>query len=109
MSEFIEDSTEKIGSDYEQIDNEAEKIPEIISGKKKSKGERGPDKNKRKFNPNSLKNLIQYQNIPLEKPNDSNLWFWIIIVIVIVVIAIILGWKIYEWWKKKQEEKGKIS
>jgi len=109
MSEFIEDSTEKIGSDSQQIDNEAEKIPEIIPEQIRYRGQRGPDKNPRSFNANSLRNLKQYQNIPLEKPNDSNLWFWIIIVIVIVVIAIILGWKIYEWWKEKQEEKGKIS
>jgi len=96
-SEKITSDTEKIDENSEKITSETEKIPKII----RYRGQRGPDKTPRIFNANSRSNLKQYQNIPLEKPKDSNLWFWIIIVIVIVVIAIILGWKIYKWWKEK--------
>ncbi|MCH7969161.1 MAG: hypothetical protein IH841_07965 [Thaumarchaeota archaeon] len=116
MSEIINDSTEKmpesseqIGSNSEQIGFDTEKISEIIPEQIRYRGQRGPDKNTRSFNANSLRNLKQYQNIPIEKPKGSDKWIWIVIVMVIVVIAIILGWKIYEWCKEKQQEKGKTE
>jgi len=69
MSKFIEDSTEqinpnseKMSSETEKITSDTEKIPEIIPEKIRHKGQRGPDKNKRRFNPNSLKNLMQNKN-----------------------------------------------
>ena len=130
MSELITDSGKIIADKTGMIENTAgmidgdagmmddntgminmnrEGISETIPKRRKRSRERGPDKQQRKYNPITLGNLKQFRNIPLEKPNDSDLWFWIIIGIVIAVIAIILGWKIYEWWKEKQEEKGKIS
>jgi len=130
MSELITDSGKIIADKTGMIENTAgmingdagmmddntgmininrEGISEKISKRRKRSRERGPDKQPRKYNPITLGNLKQFRNIPLEKPNDSNLWFWIIIGIVIAVIAIILGWKIYEWWKEKQEEKGKTE
>ena len=103
------EDTEKIGSDAEKIEVSTEKIPEIIPEITRYRGQRGPDKAKRRINPNSWRNLKPFQNIPIEQPNHSDKWIWIIIVIVIVVIAIILGWKIYEWWKEKQQKKGKTE
>jgi len=96
---MINESTGMININREGI---SEKTPK----RSKRSRERGPDKQPRKYNPITLGNLKQFRNIPLEKPNGSNLWFWIIIVIVIVVIAIILGWKIHEWWKEKQQSKN---
>ncbi len=100
MSQVNEDSTEKIGSDSEQIDNEAEKIPEMIPEQMRHRGQRGPDKNPRSFNANSLRNLKQYQNIPLEK-SKSDKWIWIVVVMVVAAIVGILIWRIYEWKKRK--------
>ncbi len=130
MSELITDSGKTMADNTGMIENTAgmingdagmmddntgmininrEGISETIPKRSKRSRERGPDKQRRKYNPITLGNLKQFRNIPLEKPNGSNLWFWIIIVIVIVVIAMILGWKIYEWWKEKQQEKGKTE
>jgi len=79
--EEIGSTTEKIDENSEKITSETEKIAEIIPKKKKSKGERGPDKNKRRFNPNSLKNLIQYKNNIFEetKPIWKKPEFWVAI------------------------------
>ena len=106
---MIENTTGMIDGDAGMINMNREGISETIPKRRKRSRERGPDKQPRNYNPITLGNLKQFQNIPLEKPKDSNLWFWIIIGIVIAVIAIILGWKIYEWWKEKQEEKGKTE
>ena len=106
---MMEDNARMINGDAGMIKINREEISETIPKRRKRSRERGPDKQPRNYNPITLGNLKQFQNIPLEKPKDSNLWFWIIIGIVIAVIAIILGWKIYEWWKEKQEEKGKTE
>jgi len=109
FSEISTNDTEKIGSDAEKIEVSTEKIPEIIPEITRYRGQRGPDKAQRRVNLNSLRNLKPFQNIPIEQPNHSDKWIWIVIGIVIVVIAIILGWRIYEWWKEKQQEKGKTE
>ncbi len=77
--EEIGSTTEKIDENSEKITSETEKIPEIIPEKKKSKGERGPDKNKRRFNPNSYKNLMQNKNKIFEekKPIWKKPVFWL--------------------------------
>ena len=103
IMDFAETSTEvteKIGSGAEKIEVGTEKIPEI----KRYRGQRGPDKARRSINVNSLRNLKPLQNATFEQTNDSNKWIWIIIGIVIAVIAIIVGWKIYEWWKEKRQD-----
>lgn len=106
---MMEDDAEMMDESTGMININREEISETIPKRRKRSRERGPDKQPRKYNQFTLGNLKQYRNIPLKKPNDSNLWFWIIIGIVIAVIAIIVGWKIYEWWKEKQEEKGKTE
>jgi len=70
------------------------------SKKKKRSRERGPDKKRRKYNPITLRNLKQFQNIPFEQTNSSNNLVWIIIGVIALVVAIII-WRIYEWWKEK--------
>jgi len=114
MSKLITDSGKTMVDKTGMMEDNAgmininrEEISETTPKRRKRSRERGPDKKPRNYNLITLRNLKQFRNIPLEKPNNSNLWFWIIIGIVIAVIAIILGWKIYEWWKEKQEEKGK--
>jgi len=95
FSEISTVDTEKIGSGAEKIEANTEKIPEI----KRYRGQRGPDKARRSISVNSLRNLKPLQNATFEQTNDSDKWIWIIIGIVIAIIAIIVGWKIYEWWK----------
>ena len=112
IMDFAETSTEvteKIGSGAEKIEVGTEKIPEIIPEIKRYRGQRGPDKARRSISVNSLRNLKPLQNATFEQTNASDKWIWIIIGIVIAIIAIIVGWKIYEWWKEKQEEKGKLN
>lgn len=101
---MIENTTGMIDGDAGMINMNREGISETIPKRRKRSRERGPDKQPRNYNPITLGNLKQFQNIPLEKLKDSNNWVWIIIGIVIAVIAIILGWKIYEWWKEKQQD-----
>jgi len=104
FSETSTIDTEKIGSDTEKIEVNTEKIPEIIPEKTRYRGQRGPDKAPRRINPKSLGNLKPFQNIPTMKTNSSNIWIWILIGIG-VVVALIIIWRIYEWRKKKSEEK----
>jgi len=104
FSEISTVDTEKIGSGAEKIEASTEKIPEIIPEIKRYRGQRGPDKAKRSISLNSLRNLKPLQNATFEQTNASDKWIWIIIGIVIAIIAIILGWKIYEWWKEKQQD-----
>jgi len=68
FSEISTNDTEKIGSDTEKIEVSTEKIPEIIPKKIRYRGQRGPDKARRTINPNSLRNLKPFQNLP-EKDN----------------------------------------
>ena len=103
MSEVSDDFTEKIGSDSEQITSETEKNAEIIPEQIRYRGQRGTDKGPRRFNLNSLRNLKQYQNIPMEKSNVSDRWIWIAIGILVAVFVGILIWRIYEWRKKNNE------
>ena len=101
MSEFIEDSTENMSESSEEIDSEAEQIAELIPEQIRYRGQRGTDKSPRRLNPNSLRNLKQYQNSPIPKPN-SDKWVWIVVGILVAVLVGILIWRIYEWQKKKE-------
>ena len=104
MIEINNNSTEKIDENSEKITSDTEKIPEMISEKKKSKGERGPDKNKRRFNTNSLKNLMQYKNKIFEekKPVWKTPKFWI--AIGGITALGILALKLYEIMDKSRQE-----
>ena len=104
FSETSTIDTEKIGSDTEKIEVNTEKIPEIIPEITRYRGQRGPDKAPRRINPKSLGNLKPFQNIPVPKPN-SDKGIWIVIGILATVLVGILIWRIYEWRKKKSEEK----
>ena len=103
--EEIGSTTEKIDENSEKITSDTEKIPEIIPEKKKSKGERGPDKNKRRFNQNSLKNLIQYKNNIFEetKPIWKKPVFWLSAGGTIIVLSL-LALKLYEIMDKSKQE-----
>ncbi len=96
--EEIGSTTEKIDENSEKITSETEKIPEIL----RYRGQRGPDKTPRIFNANSLSNLKQYQNIPLEKSKGSDKWIWILIGMLVAVLVGVLIWRIYEWSKTKE-------
>ncbi len=98
---------EKIDENSEKITSDTEKIAEIIPEKKKSKGERGPDKNKRRFNPNSLKNLMQNKNKIFEekKPIWKKPEFWLGAGATITVFAI-LALKLYEIMDKSRQEES---
>ena len=94
------DNTEKIGSESEKIEINSEKIAEFIP-EKREKGQRGPDKGKRRINPNSLRNLKQYQHTPRNTENSRN-WIWILIGIIITVVGILI-WLIYQSRKEKRQ------
>jgi len=102
--EEIGSTTEKIDENSEKITSETEKIVEIIPEKKKSKGERGPDKKKRRFNPNSLNNLMQNKNNIVEekKPIWKTPKFWI--AIGGITALGILALKLYEIMDKSRQE-----
>ena len=104
FSEISTIDTEKIGSDAEKIEVSTEKIPEIIPEITRYRGQRGPDKAPRSINPNSLRNLKPFQNIPMEQSNHSDKWIWVLVGIIIAVVLGILIWKIYDWWKEKQQD-----
>ncbi len=105
MSEINNNSTEKIGSDSEQIDNEAEKISEIIPEQMRHRGQRGPDKTPRRFNQNSLRNLMQYKNNIIEekKPVWKKPVFWLGVSGTIIAFSI-LALKLYEALNKSRQE-----
>jgi len=116
MSEAIQYSTEKIGhspekiddsekiaTDIEKIETQTEKTTEKIPEKIRYRGQRGDDKVRRRYNQNSLKNLKQFKNTIPQKP-DSNNWIWIVVGIAITVVLAIIIWRIYVWWKEKQDK-----
>ena len=98
---MINEDSGMIDENTGMITRKKAKISEKKPERKKRSRERGSDKKRRKYNPITLRNLKQFQNIPFEQTNASDKWIWIIIGIVIAIIAIIVGWKIYEWWKEK--------
>ena len=108
--EEIGSTTEKIDENSEKITSETEKIPEIIPEKKKSKGERGPDKNKRRFNPDSLKNLMQYKNnfVEEKKPIWKKPVFWLGVGGTILAFSF-LALKLYEIMDKSRQEDSEKS
>lgn len=65
-------------------------MSEFLDGEsEKYVGQRGPDKQPRKFNPKSLSNLKQYK-IPENIPVKTN-WNYVLIVVLIVIFIAILG------------------
>ncbi len=110
-TEKMENSSEKILPDIEKIatatekkGSQTEKIAEIIPEKIRYRGQRGADKTRRSFSPNSLRNLRQYRN-GIPQKTGSNNWIWIVIGIVIAIIIGIVVWRVYEWWKENREDK----
>ena len=104
-TEKVDSDTEEIASDTEKTEFNTEKIAELIAEKIRIKGHRGLDKGPRKYNPNSLRNLKQYQNIIAEDTENSNNGIWIFVGIIILVIGILI-WRIYEWWKEKRQSEN---
>jgi len=99
-SEKITSNTEKIDENSEKITSETEKIPEQI----RYRGQRGPDKNKRRSNPNSLKNLMQNKNKIFEekKPIWKKPEFWV--AISGITALGILALKLYEIMDESRQE-----
>jgi len=102
--ETITDNTEKIGSESEKIEINSEKIAEFIPEKIREKGQRGPDKVQRRINPNSLRNLKQYQHTFPQNTENSRNWIWILIGIIITIVGILI-WLIYQSRKEKRQSK----
>jgi len=103
LTEKMIDGIESDDNNTEKIAVETEVIPEKIPNKRREKGERGPDKSKRRFNPNSLKNLKQFQNNSEQKSENSSNLLWIFVGLITVLI-IVLIWRIIDWWKEKDSE-----
>ena len=108
--EKIASSTEKIGNIIEKIpekiQNDSEKIgiaSEKILEKIRYRGQRGADKSARRLNANSLRNLRQYPNIPIAKPN-SDKWLWIVLAIAVALVLGLLIWELYQRRKKDSED-----
>ncbi len=99
MSEINNNSTEK-------IDENAEKIVEIIPEQMRYRGQRGPDKTRRIFNQNSLANLKQYQNIPVEYTTSSKTLIWILVGTIIALAIAFVIWKLYQKKKKQNKEES---
>jgi len=111
MSQLVQDAagkidsqTGKIDSQTGKIDSQTGKIAGIIPGKIRYRGQRGPDKAPRRYNPITLRNLRQYRNTIPQKTASNN-WIWIVIGIVIAIIIGIVVWRVYEWWKENREDK----
>jgi len=118
FSEISTNNTENIDSDTEKIEVNTEKMPEIIPEKTRYRGQRGPDKAKRRINPKSLGNLKPFQNLS-EKDiliithNGSNseekkpMWkkpvFWLGVSGTIIAFSI-LALKLYEALNKSRQE-----
>ena len=104
LTEKIPADTEKIAPNTEKIETQIEKIPEIMTEKIRSRGQRRSDKARRNYNQTSLLNLKQYRNKAPVKTGSNN-WIWILVGIAIAIAVGIILWKIYEWWKEKQDKK----
>jgi len=108
MSELVQEAAGKIDSQTgkmsELVQEAAGKIAGIIPGKIRYRGQRGPDKAPRRYNPITLRNLKQFQKTVPQKTGSNNL-IWIVIAIVIAIIIGIVVWRVYEWWKKNREDK----
>jgi len=104
MTELIQVTTEKMENSSEKILPDTKKIAEIIPEKIRYRGQRGADKTRRSFSPNSLRNLRQYRN-GIPQKTGSNNWIWIVIAIIIAIIIGIVVWRVHVWWKKNREDK----
>jgi len=96
MSEVVQEAAGK-------IDSQTEKIAGIIPGKIRYRGQRGPDKAPRRYNPITLRNLKQFQNTIPQK-TDSNNWIWVVVGILVAIILAIIVWRIYVWRKKDKQD-----
>jgi len=101
---MMEDDAEMMDESTGMININREEISEKIPKRRKRSRERGPDRKPRKYNSITLRNLKQYQNVLTEKTKNSNNWIWILVGIVIAVVLVLLIWKIYDWWKEKQQD-----
>ena len=117
-TEKLSDLTEKISSDTEEISQIPEKMTEKVI-EKRGIGQRGKDKNQRKINPNSLRNLKPLQNLS-KKDNlivsqkgiilerDKPVWkkaeFWV--TIGGLAGLFVLAWKLKEVMDKARAEKS---
>jgi hypothetical protein len=111
ISEQIDDYTEKIGTNTEQIDEFSEIIPEKITEKKRYRGQRGQDKVPRRLNNNSLMNLKPFKSntVTLEKETKiitlSNDNIKIIAIALLLAMSGIVVWKIIDWLREPIEIK----
>ena len=105
VSEQSNDSTEKIGTNTEQIDEFSEIIPEKMPEKRRYRGQRGQDKIPRQLNYNSIMNLKPFKSkaVTIEKETSIGLSDDEVRVIGIVLLMAIFGvivCKIIEWLKE---------
>ena len=109
VSEQINDNTEKIGTNTEQMDEFSEIIPEKITEKKRYRGQRGQDKAPRQLNYNSMMNLKPFKSnaVVLERNTTtlglSDKVVKISGIILLLTIFTLVVWKIINWLKNPVE------
>jgi hypothetical protein len=109
ISEIIIDTSEIIGTNTEKIDEFSEIIPEIITEKRRYRGQRGQDKAPRQLNYNSIMNLKPFKSntVTLERETTfiglSNDEVRVIGIVLLMAIFGIVIWNIINWLKESVE------
>ena len=106
ISEQINDYSEIIGTNTEQMDDFSEIIPEKIPEKRRYRGQRGQDKAPRQLNYNSMMNLKPFKSNAITLERETTTWglsndeVRIIGIVLLMTIFGIIIWKIIEWLRE---------